>query len=190
MSLKKKVLFLFVLLSSLITFAQADDINYQHKSLVKSLKKAGLTHINQVNEIELPDSISKLHMIKGKFFQIDTDNVSKYKYVYIGRVNSCRAGGCSISNNSGDDANSEYFDYFILFDENKIVKLVKIFNYQATHGQEVTSRGWLKQFIGHDNSEELQVDKNIDSISGATISVYAITQDVEEKTILLHVLRG
>ena len=100
-------------------------------------------------------------------------------------MNSCRAGGCSNSIELPKEEESEYFDYFIRFDKNKTVKLVKVFNYQATHGQEVTSKGWLKQFIGHDGTGSLQVGKNVDAISGATISVYAITVDVEMKTTLL-----
>ncbi|NJM14384.1 MAG: hypothetical protein HC896_02520 [Bacteroidales bacterium] len=34
----------------------------------------------------------------------------------MGRVNSCRAGGCSAPTNDAPAADSEYFDYFILFD--------------------------------------------------------------------------
>ncbi len=58
----------------------------------------------------------------------------------------------------------------------------------ATHGQEITARGWLKQFIGYNGSESLKVDKNIDTISGATISVYAITSDIKLITCLLKSL--
>ena len=83
----------------------------------------------------------------------------------------------------------EYFDYFILFDITKTVQIVKVFNYQASRGHEITAKGWLKQFIGHDGSESLQVDKNIDAVSGATISAYAITADVNMKTSLLKKLQ-
>jgi hypothetical protein len=65
------------------------------------------------------------------------------------------------------------------------VELVKIFNYAATHGHEVSAKGWLKQFAGYNGSDTLQVGKNVDAISGATISVYGITLDVQMKTILL-----
>jgi len=188
--LKRGILSVIVFFVSLSVLAQTGmDINYKNKSLVKTLTKSGLTDISKVQEIILPDSLLSQPM-KGKFFRIESENVSKYKYIYVGRVNSCRAGGCSISNNSSDDGNSEYFDYFMLFDKNKTVRLVQVFNYQATHGQEVTSRGWLKQFVGHDSSQKLRVNKNVDSISGATISVYVITNDVELKTKLLHVFNG
>ncbi len=136
-----------------------------------------------IEEVKLSDLDIISNHINGKYFL--TNNISHYKYIYVGRVNSCRAGGCSISNDIPEDGNSEYFDYYILFDANKTVQTVKVFNYQATHGHETTAKGWLKQFIGYNGSLQLQVNKNIDAISGATISVYAITADVEMKTILM-----
>ena len=39
--------------------------------------------------------------------------------------------------------------YEVITDSKKTVQEVKVFNYQATHGQEVTVKSWLKQFIGH-----------------------------------------
>jgi Na+-translocating ferredoxin:NAD+ oxidoreductase RnfG subunit len=100
-------------------------------------------------------------------------------------VNSCRAGGCSISGNTPANMDSEYFDYYIFFDSAKTVKQVEVFNYQATHGYEITAKGWLKQFTGFSGKDSLVVNKDIDGISGATISVYAITSDVQEKTRML-----
>jgi Na+-translocating ferredoxin:NAD+ oxidoreductase RnfG subunit len=101
-------------------------------------------------------------------------------------VNSCRAGGCSnpALPASGLET-SEYFDYFVVFDGNLSIQQVKVYNYQATHGQEVTNKGWLKQFQGYNGERQLNVGKNIDAISGATVSVYAITNDIQEKTQLL-----
>lgn len=184
MKLKSGILIIVGLLSFYFTFAQ-NDINYKHRTLIKVLQKAGITDLSVVEEISLPDSVITGNQIKGKYFLIKENNLSRYQYIYVGRVNSCRTGGCSVSNEIPKEGNSEYFDYYILFDQNKTVQTVKVFNYQATHGYEITSKGWLKQFIGHDGSEPLQVDKNIDAISGATISVYAITIDIETKTEIL-----
>ena len=115
---------------------------------------------------------------KGGYFKV-FDNLNHIGYCYIGRVNSCRSGGCSISHDSTPAGAFEYFDYLISMDLNKEVKSVKVYNYQATHGQEVCSKGWLKQFIGYKGNTELVVGKDIDAIAGATISVYAITIGVE-----------
>jgi len=69
-------------------------------------------------------------------------------------------------------------NYCIFFDSSKAVRQVEVFNYQATPGYEITAKGWLKQFAGFSGIDSLVVNKNIDGISGATISVYAITADV------------
>jgi Na+-translocating ferredoxin:NAD+ oxidoreductase RnfG subunit len=164
-----------------------DQIDYRDKSLLKALKKGDIESFENLNEISLSDSVANNNIL-GKFFQVDENIDGDYAYVYVGRVNSCRAGGCSTNASTDIQENSEYFDYFILFDKKKSVRMVKVFNYQATHGQEITSRGWLRQFRGHRENDKLVVDKTIDSISGATISVYAITADIKEKTILLNTL--
>lgn len=183
----KTILTLISLICFVSVFAQT-SVNYQPKALLKTLQKAGIADMSTIKEVILPDSAYLQQSFQGKFFQINANNVSQYKYIYIGRVNSCRSGGCSIIHNVANNDNSEYFDYYILFDTNKTVQAVKVFNYQATHGQEITAQGWLKQFIGHCGLELLQVNKNIDSISGATISVFAITFDIEMKTEALNKL--
>ena len=184
MRIKSGIFIILSYLSLALTFGQP-EVEYRNKSLVKTLQKVGIEDMSLLEEIVLPDSITSSNRINGKYFLIKDNIVSQYKYIYVGRVNSCRAGGCSINNKIPLDSNSEYFDYYILFDADKTVQTVKVFNYQATHGQEITAKGWLKQFIGYNGSELLQVDKNIDAISGATISVYAITIDVEMKTEIL-----
>ncbi|WP_291860438.1 FMN-binding protein [Marinilabilia sp.] len=183
----KGIVFLAVSFFTVLVWGQG-EIEYQNRTLEKALSKEGVSDFSQISELKVADSLLQKHRTLGKFFEV-TANAGKYKYIYTGRVNSCRAGGCSISGEKSDPGNGEYFDYFILFDEGKTVQVVKVFNYQATHGYEITARGWLKQFSGHDGSEPLQVNKNIDAISGATISVQAITDDVELKTNLLHKLK-
>ena len=179
----------FAIIFSLISIFSwgQNDIQYQSKALKKVLRKADIPNFSTIEEISLEDTAKQNYKLQGKFFEIKSD-ISQYKYIYVGRVNSCRAGGCSTSFKIPKGGESEYFDYFILFDRNKTVQLVKVFNYQSTHGYEITSRGWLKQFIGHNGTEPLEVNKNIDAISGATISVYAITFDVEMKIKILKSL--
>ncbi|MCG8701745.1 MAG: FMN-binding protein [Bacteroidales bacterium] len=181
--MRKMFVVLFSLLCVLV--GGQTEIEYQNKILKKVLQKEGIIDFSSIKELPVPGSAKKQHYVQGKFFKINSDK-SQYKYIYTGRVNSCRAGGCSISVEQPMDAKSEYFDYFILFDSAKTVQLVKVYDYKATHGHEVTAKGWLKQFISYDGSKSLKVDKNIDAISGATISVYAITFDIELKTQILQ----
>ncbi|WP_297093216.1 FMN-binding protein [uncultured Draconibacterium sp.] len=185
MRIKAGILLFVTLLSASLAFAQS-DVDFQPKALVKTLEKSGIEELTGVEELTLPKDACTSN---GKYFLVTKNNENEYRYIYIGRVNSCRAGGCSAEHESPTTLDSEYFDYYILFDAHKTVQAVKVFNYQATHGYEITAKGWLKQFIGFNGSDSLKVDKNIDAISGATISVYAITADVENKTALLKKLQ-
>ena len=105
-------------------------------------------------------------------------------YIYQNRVYSCRQGGCNGPGAPGNSDNgfvSEFFDYYAILDTGAGILKIDIYNYQATHGQEICSSGWLKQFVGFSGSEELVYGKNVQAVSGATISANAITSDINEK---------
>jgi hypothetical protein len=176
---------ILIFLCSLAFLKAQSDINYQPKMLLSELGNLNNNSKPVLSEMDIPGA-SDIHVVNGKFLLIDQPVAAgSVKYVYIGRVNSCRSGGCSGNTVTESDQTSEYFDYYILFDARCTVLRVKVFNYQATHGQEITANGWLKQFIGYNGEKELQTGKNIDAISGATISVEGITFDIQNKTNFL-----
>ena len=165
--------------------AQA-EIDLHPKLLYKELVKSKQSELPSFEELKMKSGLSE-RVHGGKYYIIaNPGSPEGFKYAYIGRINSCRAGGCSVHADESAGQASEYFDYFILFDAGCIVRLVRVFNYQATHGQEITAPGWLKQFIGYSGQSTLDAGKNVDAISGATISVTDITYDIEEKTKLLR----
>lgn len=180
--LKSAILAVFVLLSFVFP---PKGIDFDSKSLLKELQKVSGTEHAGKKEIRIPEAIAANSSIQGKFFELE-QAANSCKYVYIGRVNGCRPGGCSNSSDLGMLETTEYFDYFILFDVNTSVVQVKVYNYQASHGQEITNKGWLKQFQGYNGSRSLLVGKSIDAISGATVSAVGITADIQEKTKLLR----
>jgi hypothetical protein len=100
-------------------------------------------------------------------------------WAYTRRVLSCRNGGCDRPNSTDDtDISHEYFDYYALLNPQNSILEIKVYNYAATHGQEICSKAWLKQFKGYNGSKQLRYGKDIDAISGATISGIALTEDV------------
>lgn len=172
-------------------FQVEDGCDYNHPKIQKRIQRMNDSKQVFKNNMILPDSLVKLYGIQGKFFQLeDSTKAVKYPFLYVGRVNCCRAGGCDVDSKMRENAAFEYFDYFIIYDSLAQVAKVQVFNYAATHGQEITSRAWLKQFQGYDAEKPLEVNLEIDAISGATISVYAITFDVSMKTRALHVFLG
>lgn len=157
----------------LIGFTNTNQIKIPHNKIEKSIKK----YLKINNFILLPINIEIVNTSQTQIIKI-VDSTSTFGYVYINRVNSCRAGGCAINQN--DIVNGfEYFDYFLVTDSLGNVVNVKVFNYQATHGHEIMSKGWLKQFVGFNGSQDMNYGKEIDAISGATISAESITEDIK-----------
>lgn len=161
--------------------------DFYPKMLPKELSKVNGKDI-ELKELAMKPEL-KRGIFLGKYFTVaDFTSLSLVKYVYVGRVNTCRTGGCSIARVQDQEKESEFFDYFIFFDSKGTVQQVKIYNYQSTHGQEVTSNSWLRQFKNYNGKAELIAGNNVDAISGATISVDATIFDIEHKTNLLKKL--
>jgi len=184
--------FIGIALWVLTAFTPEKGFDAENKMLRKELQKLSGVEKPDWKEIPVPENLLASHELQGKFMTLSgqTTNEQK-KIIYVGRVNSCRMGGCSNPNLSINLETTEYFDYLIVFNSHASVEQVKVYNYAATHGQEVTNKGWLKQFHGYDGSRSLTVGKSIDAISGATTSVHSITDDIQDKTRLLKkILQG
>ena len=102
------------------------------------------------HEIVLSD---KTPLYGGSIYKISNSS----DFVYIGK-----------SPSKFDD-----FDYMVLFDETKSIKLVKVLVYRENYGGEVGSRRWLKQWIGISKPKYM-----VDAISGATISVNSLKMSI------------
>lgn len=172
----KKLLFhllvflgIWILISS---FTSDEGINFPLKKVQRTIKKIWKTNLFEIEDVDTEPKTKS-----GKFYSINEEG-QLLGYLYVGRVNSCRSGGCSIDG-GGQDLSFEFFDYFLVTDTLARIKKVKIFNYQATHGHEVMSSGWLRQFQGYNGVEELRYGREIEAISGATISAKAINEDVQ-----------
>jgi len=164
----KIILIVTTLLMSHLTGAQTmPDMN--HRTVTKEINKVFGT-----TQFTVSDNIIN----ENKDYLLLTSNNKPLGYAYLKRVYSCRPGSCYIP----DKNSSEYFDYLVVFDTKGIVLSVKVINYAATHGQQITSGGWLRQFQGFDGVEEKKVGKNVDAIAGATISAHAITNDINQAT--------
>lgn len=80
---------------------------------------------------------------------------------------------------------NDLFDYLVLFDESMTIKKVVILVYRSSYGGEIMAKYWLKQFEGKYNGEQFEFNKDIDSISGATISAPAITNGIKSLSLLM-----
>ena len=116
-----------------------------------------------VDDLQLEYKEFHAKSVVGNFYNI-FDSDSLLGYAFIGTAPS----------------KTDTFEYLVVFDPNLIVKKVNVLVYREDYGGEIGSNRWLKQFVGKARSTELAVGKNIAAISGATISVYSMTNAVNQ----------
>jgi hypothetical protein len=76
----------------------------------------------------------------------------------------------------------DYFDFLVFYDRDARVKFVEVLDYREEYGFEISSKRWLKQFIGLGGSDEILFHQDVQGISGATLSSRSITNRIDELT--------
>jgi Na+-translocating ferredoxin:NAD+ oxidoreductase RnfG subunit len=72
----------------------------------------------------------------------------------------------------------DYIPFVLSLDESGKVRDVEILEYREAYGAEVIAPAWRAQFAGKDRESQLQLTKDIQNISGATLSSKHITDGV------------
>lgn len=150
--------------------------------LPKNIQKKVDKEIRLTYEIEsyafnaitiLPEVVKTLpsKFEKDNFFEIKT-NDKLIGYAYISKASS----------------KTDEFDYLVLLDTDLIIKKTKVLIYREDYGGEISSKRWLKQFIGKTKEDELRYQDNIVAISGATISVRSMTSAMNNLLESLKIL--
>tara|TARA_B100001964_G_scaffold186879_1_gene207676 strand:- start:33 stop:551 length:519 start_codon:yes stop_codon:yes gene_type:complete len=79
------------------------------------------------------------------------------------------------------------FDYYIVFDAKTEILKIEVLNYRENYGAEICNKNWLKQFIGLPTENYAKDNRMIDGISGATLSVNNLKQEVFRLSKLLKI---
>ncbi len=74
----------------------------------------------------------------------------------------------------------EKIDFAVAFDISGNVRQVFILKYRESHGQEIKRPSWLSQFPGKNASNALKLNKDIDNITGATLSCDHLTDGIRK----------
>ncbi|AUC82015.1 FMN-binding protein [Lacinutrix sp. Bg11-31] len=163
---------------SILVFA----LTFLSFGLPKNIQKKVDKEIKSAFEIEnfsfesktiTSEIVSTLPSVFGKdnFFSIKNNN-KLLGYAYVSKAPS----------------KTDEFDYLVLLDANLIVKKAKILVYREDYGGEIGSKRWLKQFIGKTKTDELRYNDTVVAISGATISVRAMTTAMNDLLQSLKIL--
>ncbi len=110
------------------------------------------------------------------FFEVKNPDSAALGYGIITLSNGCKKGGCTIENEA-EGAEYDEFYFSTLYNANGEILSVRVIEYNSERGYEITARNWLRQFIGK-RGGKLKVSKDIDAISGATVSVNSIVKEI------------
>ena len=164
---------LLVLAISFFLFSFVIPINLK-KKVEKEIKKTFDVKDFTLNQLII-DDITKQKLSKRinttNFFIIES-NTKILGYAYVDKAPS----------------KTDEFDYLILLNKDLIIAKTKILVYREDYGGEIGSKRWLKQFIGKKATDNLQYEKDIIPISGATISALSMTNAVNSFLLDLEVL--
>ncbi|MCF7802257.1 MAG: FMN-binding protein [Candidatus Marinimicrobia bacterium] len=75
--------------------------------------------------------------------------------------------------------------YLVLFTPDLKVQSVRVIRYREQYGGAIQESRWLEQFRGRDRHSGFAPGRHIDGISGATISVNAISRGVKRITVYM-----
>ena len=110
----------------------------------------------------------------GPGARVDTLRVDTVSVLRASRADSL-LGFAAVGNVLGKD---QPITFLVAIDPTDRLKDVDILVYREPYGGEVAYEAWRRQFRGARATDSLRVGKEIRSISGATISVHAVTLGV------------
>ena len=65
----------------------------------------------------------------------------------------------------------------------------EVIKYREAYGSEVGNKNWLAQFTHFNDTTDFKVGKNIDGISGATISVNSLSKGIQKMAVLFPFIK-
>lgn len=166
-NMKNGIKISLVLFSTAILYAFA----VPEKKIQKLVDKVWKEQTCVIENIILPDSLAKEI---GQFCAVKSDG-KIVGYACYTTAFGCRIGGCAVASNP-NALTYETFDYVVVYDENLKIKKIDIASYSGDYGYQICNPKWLTQFVGQ--SFGFKLNENIDGISGATVSVNFLIDDV------------
>ena len=110
-----------------------------------------------------------------------------FDHVYVWKISESNSliGVAILDNVLGKSLPITYLTCFNMDGQLINVHIVK---YREDYGYEVGNKRWLNQFIGLGINSDFIIGKNIDGISGATISVNSVTRGINRSSIIVEYL--
>lgn len=152
------------------TFSQNRTLRIRFQNTVDMALRTEGVSIEKKQFDRLPPSVeSKLG--SDEIYELKVDQKLK-AYAYLGAAPS----------------KERDFDFTILFTPELEIKKVKVLIYRESFGREIETDRWLRQFEGMTPESSVKFEKDIDGITGATISARSMTRAVEKALQIINAL--
>jgi hypothetical protein len=179
----KLVLFSFffgiVLISSIESYPKKFD-----KKIKKEIKKTF-----KIDKFDVTIHKDTIRTADENIVVFDILADTKVGFAILTKAKGCLSSGCTSTDIADHDKEGFYEQYYFLTIYNNLGSLlkVKILEYESNYGYEIASGGWLKQFKDR-RVGDLQINREIDGITGATISVKTLIQEINYQDLILEEL--
>jgi len=81
------------------------------------------------------------------------------------------------------------FDYMVIFNPDLFIKRSSVLVYREDYGGEIGAKRWLAQFENKSNGKGMEYAKDIQAISGATISTRSICYGIKQLSLHMQELK-
>ncbi len=80
--------------------------------------------------------------------------------------------------------------FLVILNVNGNIINTNVIKYREAYGGEVGNKGWLQQFLYRNNNSSYNIGKDINGISGATISVKSMSKGIRKITTLFTLIKN
>ena len=80
--------------------------------------------------------------------------------------------------------------FLVILNINGNIINTNVIKYREAYGGEVGNKGWLRQFLYRNNNSSYNIGKDINGISGATISVKSMSKGIQKITTLYPLIQN
>ncbi len=173
-----KLILIIILVFS--TISVAGEISEKAENSV--YQKFGKSVHIEIVKLKIPDNIKKRieKAAKQRFFR-------NYVYLYKIFKNDTTVGYAILDNVIGKVMQ---ITFMVFFDTNGKITNTEILKYREQYGGAIKNPKWTGQFVGKDYNSGFVPGKDIDGISGATISVNSVSKGIRKLTLLYKEIIG
>lgn len=119
-------------------------------------------------------------LMKGRLFRLFRRRV----YFYVAKRGGETLGYATVA---AEIAKKERIIFMVVLEREGVVKSVDILREEK--GYEIQNPDWRKQFEGKSLKDPLRLRRDIDSVSGATLSARAVTRGVKKVLAVFKIVR-